>query len=163
LNIFTTSDDPKLCAQALDDLRLNKMILETAQMLCTAHHVVLGHGASLYLYKPTHVNHPCNIWARESIGNYGWLLDHFMYLGLEYEFRNNKKHASIVKLSRILVRLPPIEKIERTPFANCSPYKSAACVLLAYQQTMRDKWEADKRRPKWTKRGPPIFFHEELP
>lgn len=33
MNIFATSTDPKKCAEALDDLRLNKMITETSQML----------------------------------------------------------------------------------------------------------------------------------
>ena len=33
MNIFVIDPDTAKCAQALDDLRLNKMIIETAQLL----------------------------------------------------------------------------------------------------------------------------------
>jgi hypothetical protein len=36
MNIFVTSDCPKLSAQALDNKRVVKMVLETAQLLSTA-------------------------------------------------------------------------------------------------------------------------------
>ena len=36
MNIFATSSNPKACAEYLDNKRVNKMILESAQMLsCT--------------------------------------------------------------------------------------------------------------------------------
>ena len=67
MNIFVISQNPDECAQALDDLRLNKMILETAQLLSTA---IRFHGYTGNLaYKATHINHPCSIWARTSRGN----------------------------------------------------------------------------------------------
>ncbi|AXN53721.1 hypothetical protein SPS_10 [Sphingomonas phage Scott] len=36
MNIFMTSPDPKACALVMDDRRLIKMVLETAQLLSTA-------------------------------------------------------------------------------------------------------------------------------
>ena len=46
------------------------MILETAQLLCTAHHEL---GTSIEIpYKATHKNHPSAIWVRDSAENYMW-------------------------------------------------------------------------------------------
>jgi len=58
MNIFVTSNCPKLSAQALDNKRVVKMVLETAQLLSTA---IFINSTITYdnLYKPTHVKHPC--------------------------------------------------------------------------------------------------------
>ena len=61
MNIFITSFDSKEAASHLDDLRLNKMILETAQLLSSAYRHLFGDNE--LLYKDTHFNHPCAIWA----------------------------------------------------------------------------------------------------
>ena len=62
MNIFVTSNCPKLSAQALDNKRVVKMVLETAQLLSTA---IFINSTITYdnLYKPTHVKHPCTIWT----------------------------------------------------------------------------------------------------
>jgi hypothetical protein len=100
-----------------------KMILESAQLLCTAHRVLDGEhyidassGRKLQrwrhprleieLYQATHFNHPCAIWARESKANYNWLYSHFMHLSQEYEKRYGKVHASWTKLQHILFFSP---------------------------------------------------------
>ena len=74
MNIFLVDKNPVVCAQALCDLRLNKMIFETAQLLCTAYrHWHDPEDVEAYkdtIYKVTHENHPCSIWIRKSIGNY---------------------------------------------------------------------------------------------
>lgn len=36
MNIFVVDEDPAICAEYLDDKRVVKMVLETAQMLSTA-------------------------------------------------------------------------------------------------------------------------------
>lgn len=54
MNIFYLSRDPVLCAEMHCDKHVVKMILETAQLLSTAHWE-LGSTAP---YKPTHKNHP---------------------------------------------------------------------------------------------------------
>jgi hypothetical protein len=49
MNIHVTSPNPELCARYLDNARLIKMALETAQLMCTAvagqleAHPLLGH------------------------------------------------------------------------------------------------------------------------
>ncbi len=109
MNIFYISDDPKIAARAMKNKHIPKMILESAQILSTAHHVLDGENArDLHLlYKPTHRNHPSTIWARQSIQNYHWLYVHFLALCEEYSLRySNKLHATYVRLGDTLSHLP---------------------------------------------------------
>ena len=68
MNIFYLSDHPHLCAEFHCDKHVVKMILETAQMLSTAHHELDGENAIEGIYKATHKNHPSNVWVRENYG-----------------------------------------------------------------------------------------------
>lgn len=154
MNIFVISDDPVECAQALDDLRLNKMIIETAQLLSTALHVC-GYTGSL-IYKKTHINHPCSIWTRQASANYDWLYDYFLALLAERYFRCTKGHRSADIANELNVERHRIPSGELTPFANCSLHKNLP-IFDAYKQTMRDKWATDKRPAKWTRRGKPSW------
>ena len=73
MNIFVVHPDPVESAKQLCDKHICKMILESIQMLCTAwpeEEAPKTCGAS-------HVNHPCSRWARESSGNYDWLVKHW--------------------------------------------------------------------------------------
>ncbi len=69
MNIFALDTDPVTCAQYHCDKHVIKMILESVQMLSTTCSI-LGAEAP---YKPTHANHPCTKWVRESWENFGWL------------------------------------------------------------------------------------------
>lgn len=161
MNIFVTCECPIACAKVLDDLRLNKMILETGQMLSTAVRITNPNYEYLdKLYKITHVNHPCTKWARNCKENYNWLFKHFESLCFEFQYRRDKVHTTETKL---LPYLDPIvgaaDKINYCylpiQFVNCSAYKDYEDVFIAYQKTLRDKWDNDKRPPKWTKRQEP--------
>lgn len=149
MNIFATSDNPYLCARWLDDKRLVKMILETAQLLCTAANF---HGYSTP-YKSTHVNHPCSVWARETQGNYEWLVDHFEFLCCEYYYRYGRYHECY-KLMDIFdtVYLPDSYEYKLTPWPNCTEFKDISDVHKAYRKQMIAKWNRDKqagRPPTW--------------
>lgn len=56
MNIFATDKNPSIAAACLDDVRLREMLVESAQILCTAVSVLPTH---IYdyekspLYKPT--------------------------------------------------------------------------------------------------------------
>ena len=75
MNIFYLNKDPEIAAQMHCDKHVVKMILESAQMLSTAHRILDGDDIanSKGLYKMTHKNHPCNIWVRKNNENYEWL------------------------------------------------------------------------------------------
>jgi hypothetical protein len=66
------------------------MILESAQMLCTAVNLTGGQAK----YKTTHKNHPCSLWVRQTKGNFGWLKTHGLALCSEYTRRYGKRHKS---------------------------------------------------------------------
>lgn len=71
MNIFVLDDDIEKCAEYHTDKHVVKMILESAQMLCTA---VWSMGVEAP-YKDTHKNHGCNVWVRKSLSNWLWLRD----------------------------------------------------------------------------------------
>ncbi len=68
MNIFILDEDITKSAQAHCDKHVVKMILESAQLLCTA--VNYYAGEQVTPYKSTHMNHPCSIWVRESLANF---------------------------------------------------------------------------------------------
>jgi hypothetical protein len=99
LNIFILDTNPELAAQYHCDKHVVKMILESAQLLSTALYLELDRS---YLYKPTHINHPCNVWLRESFENIIWLIALAKALGKEYTFRFNKTHKSMDIINYII-------------------------------------------------------------
>lgn len=98
------------------------MILESAQMICTTHHQCYNDNLSYNIpYKQTHVNHPCNRWLRDSLGNYLWLVNLTKHLNNEYKYRydkniNHKSYDAIKDLP-----LPKIPNIGMTRWARAMP------------------------------------------
>ena len=83
------------------------MILESAQMLCTAHHCYGDKDQVENVpYKQAHLNHPSTVWTRRSKSTYMWLYNHMMALGNEYTKRYGKTHLSITKCKDFLA-IPP--------------------------------------------------------
>jgi len=134
MNIFYLSEDPKQAAKYMYNKHVVKMILESAQLLCTAHIISDGEAADVP-YKATHKNHPSAIWARESVSNYIWLYDHMIALGNEYTRRYGKKHLTILKCSGALCKAPNnVTKVDLTPMPQCMPdqYKVPGNSVEAY-------------------------------
>ena len=102
MNIFAVNEDPRLAALQLPDKLIPKMIVESAQMLSTAHRVLDGDEKAdmLHLYKKAYENHPSCIWVRKDAMNYWWLWMHALTLCEEYKWRfldhgiNNKTHKT---------------------------------------------------------------------
>jgi len=103
MNIFYLHSDPKVAASYFYDKHKVKMILECAQMLCTAH-IALGNDD--VPYKKSHLNHPSSVWVRANNENYQWLYEHMLALGKEYTKRYNKTHLTITKCKDILAVAP---------------------------------------------------------
>jgi hypothetical protein len=106
MNIFYLHDSPHISAKAMTNKHVVKMILESAQLMSTAHHELDGEQAPQDIYKTTHKNHPSAVWVRQSMQNYMWLWQHFVALSHEYTKRYNKVHATYRKLEGIL-SMPP--------------------------------------------------------
>ena len=136
MNIFYLHHSPYLAAKVQYNKHVVKMILESAQMLCTAHHVYGNAEQKLNVpYKQAHLNHPSTIWARQCKANYRWLYLHMMALGYEYTKRYDKMHASIVKCAKFL-NIPPVHipdgEFCEPPQAMPDQYKVPGCSITAY-------------------------------
>ena len=106
MNIFYLHENPKICAKYHNDSHCVKMILEYAQLMCTAHREldVISKGSLMdtTLYKATHKNHPSAVWVRESKANYEFLHKLFSALCNEYTHRYGKIHKTEQKLRKLL-------------------------------------------------------------
>jgi hypothetical protein len=117
MNIFVLDLDPKLAAQMHTNRHVVKMITETAQILSA---VLLLNGQNA-TYKLTHKNHPCTIWARESLSNWMWLRELGLALHDEYKFRYGdfKEHKAALEIEKL--EIPTIFDKGLTPFALAMP------------------------------------------
>jgi hypothetical protein len=90
MNVFVLDNDPTAAAEMHCNIHVTKMIVESAQMLSTAHRMLdgseerrpsnSGKTMSRYwvlpdaredtYYKAVHMHHPCTVWTMQSIENY---------------------------------------------------------------------------------------------
>lgn len=163
MNIFAVDDDPQAAAQSLCDKHVVKMILESSQLLCTAHHETESQLLRPdYFLKSTHRNHPCAVWTREAADNYLWLARHNLDLCAEYTFRYGKVHKCEREglATWLAMNMPPgICLKDRTPFRQAMPeayrQENAIAAYRAY-------YLGDKRYMlAWTRRDPPGWVPQE--
>ena len=161
MNIFALDKCPMQSAQWLDDIRKNKMILESAQMLSTAVRV-LSPDTDLSVYKVAYLNHPCTIWARQSRENFKWLLSHMSHLFLQKDGLH--KSANLLTDFQKYADSGYFPSEGLTPFANCArnlergvDYSDVDDVHQAYRMYMNDRWKENNitltwrwgREPEW--------------
>jgi hypothetical protein len=151
MNIFVSHTCPKISAQNLPNILVNKMIIESAQILSTAHSVLDGCQVG---YKPTHTNHPSCKWARSTSSNYKWLYEHFKALCEEYTFRTGKVHKTS-ELLAVLCNQPNSIKIgELELFAMCMP--EGFQKLGIFDQTIAYRAYLVEKFSEWACREKPI-------
>ena len=124
MNIFILDKNPKLAAQMHMNKHVIKMILESAQMICTTHHLHYNHDVEDYdiPYKKTHTNHPCTRWVRSSLSNYKWLVNLTKELNTEYKYRY--EHPDVNHKSWDMVKdlpLPALDDFGLTRWARAMP------------------------------------------
>lgn len=151
MNIFVLDLDPVQAAKWHTDRHCVKMILESAQLLCSVFHMQ-GIDAP---YKLTHKNHPCAVWARESYSNFIWLLKLFEALCDEYTVRYGRIHKSSQYISWFATNSTRL-KFDRTgltPFALAMPDEhKCQCPVHSY----RNYYIKDKAHlHKWKANHPP--------
>ena len=169
MNIFVTDYDPVICASHHCDRHEAKMILESAQILCAVHH---RYGSTFpNIYKETHKNHPCTLWAGECKGNYYWLVDLFDSLNSQRMARGKAMHKSYDTLYPHIIEAPhalpmhpnsPNEwPLRLTPFAQAMPdefkHEDATVAYKRYLLAKRDEWRTrgldfiykDRPIPEW--------------
>ena len=161
MNIFALDKCPMQSAQWLDDIRKNKMILESAQMLSTAVRV-LSPDTDLSVYKVAYLNHPCTIWARQSRDNFKWLLSHMSHLFLQKDGLH--KSANLLTDFQKYADDGYFPSENLTPFANWArnlergvDYSEHTDTHEAYRLYMNDRWKETNitltwrwgREPEW--------------
>jgi hypothetical protein len=157
MNIFVLNTNQMASASDLCDQHVVKMPIETAQMLCSAHHVL--DNTVNAPYKNTHVNHPCTIWTRTSLNNYLWLVQYGLEMCYEYSYRygSNKQHKAQKVIEWCRDNVPVnFSSLELTEFALAMPdiYKVDGDAIQSYRRFyLYDKvkfarWKYTKQ-PKW--------------
>ena len=159
MNIFYLDKDPIIAAQMSCDKHVVKMILESAQMLCSTHRVLDGDEIAneAGLYKMAHKNHPSTIWVCSNAWNYRWLWRHMSALMREYTHRYDKHHAT-ERLKKCLARTPTNISYEDkfTDPPQCMPeICKGDDTVLAYQKYYIIEKSGFAR---WTKREKPAWF-----
>lgn len=157
MNIFVLHSKPRLAARAHCDRHVVKMVLESCQLLSSAHHVLDGDGP----LRLTHANHPCAIWTRYAYANYAWLADLADGLADEYFRRYGRRH--LYARNGVLERLkqPPrrIHVMAPTPHVLCMPdeYKVPGNAVESYRRYYFGAkrsfatWRLPARTPAWWK------------
>jgi len=185
MNIFYIDEDPVQAAQWMVDKHVVKMILESAQLLSTAHRLLDGREIQLQvevineegdtktrkkkwwllndareeiLYSATHINHPSAIWCRSSIENYNWLVDHFFALMQEYTYRYDKEHKCFGELSYML-QSPP-KNLQEFDFTTIPSAMPDECKISKNPvENYRNYYNTAKRRMfSWKKRETPPWI-----
>ena len=181
MNIFYLDSNPQKCAEWAVDKHVVKMILESAQLLSTAHRVLDGQRVqhrtqrgsrwctrnvwNLHdnrqdiLYAATHVNHPSAIWARQSNNNYNWLWCYLNEHCKEYTHRYGKHHK--VEQDGLLERLMflpaniPVGYKTQPPSAMDAKYVISDDAVANY----RNYYKYGKAHlHKWKRREPPDWI-----
>ena len=183
MNIFYLDSDAATAASMMCDKHVVKMIVETAQMLSTTHrymmgvplnstHPVSGRSYKKYmmgdlktdqmLCKATMINHPCNVWIRESNMHYDWLWWHGMEMMREYTYRYGKQH-SMEKLYRDYLAFAPknllCNAFKEPPQAMPDNCKVQGDAVKAYRQYyIQEK----SRFAKWKMGNMPDWYREGI-
>jgi hypothetical protein len=139
MNIFVLDYDTEKCAQYHCDKHVVKMILESAQLLSSAHQY---HGYQEgYKMSKGHMNHPCSIWVFNLAQD----------LGFEYTYRYGKQHKSIevidslpypgvlpdkelTKFAKAFGDYEHLKQIEDPVLAYREYYKLAKADIVAYNK-----------------------------
>lgn len=176
MNIFAVHTDPIIAAQSLCDRHVVKMVLETAQLLSTAHRIIdgtktdaktkTGRNCSRWiladerndiLYHATHTNHPSAVWCRETFSNYNWLYKHFHGLLNEYTHRYDRVHKCAALTFSLRFTPTRISLGEMTPVALAMPdqYKVETDWVQSYRNYYKD---GKAHLHTWTKRERPVWL-----
>ena len=167
MNIFVLDERPLVAAQYLDDVRVPKMVVESAQMLASA---LRRHGAtdeempiaktSGRPYLGGYKNHPCTIWAGNTSSNFAWLALHGLGLCAEYTRRFGKVHACESAIKHMIRMVDKIPAGTTEPFALAmdDEYKQENAVE-AYRNYYFSKRES-KGGVRYNRTTAPLWWKE---
>lgn len=166
MNLFLLDKDVTLNAQYHVNKHVTKMIVETSQMLCTAHHILDGttEFEGIKLYRPTHKNHPSTVWIRKNKYNYLYARDLLRALITEYDFRYGRDLSKYSR-PRKFAKMSYPDNISEEPFEDFKDFPMAMPEELRIKedpvQAYRNYYIRDKSGlHSWTKREVPNWIIE---
>lgn len=174
MNIFVVSCSPIESAHQLPDKHINKMALESCQMISIIYsswfhnwgEIPKKDGTPYSTKKGAFRKHPCTIWAAESFENLAWLITHGIEIANEFKYRYAKSHGTYntLKVAQSIFE----EKTEKTldiwrdvkSFVRAMPddikYDTSIDTIEAYRKYMISKvWpltnyeKRPERKPSW--------------
>ena len=165
MNLFLLDARPQISATYHTDKHVVKMVLETAQILCSAHWICDGYVGEGW-YALTHKNHPVVQWCASSLGAYKYSYAQFKWLAYEYRYRFKRDHLSWVKFGSVLNEPPDfIPHINTRQYIMAMPEKywpigamsrltDIRSAVLAYRRYYRgDKYHlftwTNRQVPEW--------------
>ncbi len=153
MNIFVLDKDIKKCAEYMVDKHIVKMITETSQILSLVYYYT-GQPEKA-IYRKIHMNHPCSIWARQSLSNWLWLKKLGLAMYEEYKYRyGNRQHKAGEAIKKFDEPLLPKGILTNTPLCMPDKYKTDDVV-----QSYRAYYNGEKRHIfKWTGRKVPYWI-----
>jgi len=155
MNIFVLDTDQEKAAHYHVDKHVVKMPLETAQLLCTVHHLS-GTKSDMIPYRATHKNHPSTKWAAESLSNYKWLVELGIRICEEYTYRYEKVHKCEEVVRWCEKNIPDIPDSGLTSFAQAMPDE---CKRADAVEAYREYYKKSKSHLfSWRKRGKPSWL-----
>ena len=146
MNIFVLDESPEVAAKYHCNKHVVKMILESGQMMCTAHytHGLRSIGKELSDFKRvrdakahaienldanilppwslSHTRHPCTVWTALNTGNYKWHLRLMRALLDQYTERYQKIHKAESTYSWLENNIPiNMMTGDKTAHPQCMP------------------------------------------
>ena len=184
MNIFVLNTHPVYAAQEQCDKHIVKMVLESGQMLSTAHRILdgelyyaltekgrkvkryrLSDDRESVLYKAVHFNHPCTVWTMENSANYTWHYTHFQALAYEFEYRFEKPHQTWLDLRDALLNPPNnIPITDRLTKFKLAMGAEPQCINEADPVSSYQNFYVTKQKRfemSWSKRQKPTWFIEK--
>ncbi len=155
MNIFVLDFNIEKCARYHCDQHVVKMILESAQIVCTA----LNEKGFTTPYRSTHVKHPCVLWAGTSFANLQWLKRLARALNREYRYRYRRSgdHSSLAVIDQIEDFTFESEGLTDFPQVMPERYRVPGDTVQAY----RNFYVAEKLRfARWTRRKRPVWIEK---
>jgi hypothetical protein len=175
MNIFYLCHKPSRCARWHCDKHVVKMILETTQLLYTAHWVLSkmpdlrtaptlkGNPAQHGYQSISNPKHPSAIWVRESLDHYQWLclLGIALCEEFQHRFGAHKAHSCEEHLYWLLRNPPPSLKAtgwRQPPQAMPEQYKRSRDSIVSYRVYYKENKGKERGILTYTKRHRPHWL-----
>lgn len=175
MNLFILDTDPVKAAQYYQDLHVNKIIIEGAQMLANAYSKErLAQSDVPRTAKGTprtwgFPSHPMAKWVRANMNNYKWCLMHIKELCREFVYRSGERHFTENFIDWVSNNLPNLKEEPQTEQPQCFVTYYPQCIVPGdpvagyrnYYNTAKRSFVFGKGKiveAKWTNRNIPEFM-----